>query len=43
MYVSEDGVAVILNNGGLATAYPKNKFDNDIIKLIKEIKLLWKK
>ncbi len=43
MYVSEDGVAVTLNNGGLATAYPKNKFDNDIIKLIKEIKLLWKK
>lgn len=38
MYLSEDGVAVVLGNGGLATAYPKSWFDETIQKLLKEVK-----
>lgn len=43
MYLSEDGVAVVLGNGGLATAYPKSWFDETIQELLKEVKRLWKK
>ena len=43
MYLSEANVAVVLGNGGLATAYPKSWFDETIQELLKEIKRLWKK
>lgn len=43
MYLSEDGVVVVLGNRGLATVYPKSRFDETIQELLKEVKRLWKK
>lgn len=37
LYLSENGVAVALDNGGLATAYPKEYFDEIIKELLKEV------
>ena len=43
MYLSEDGVAVVLDNGGLSTVYPRSRFDKNTQQLLKEVKRIWKK
>lgn len=43
MYLSNDGVAVVLDNGGLATAYPASWFDENITGLLNEVKKKWRK
>ena len=43
MYLSRDGVAIVLDNGGLASAFPASCFDDNILELLKEVDKVWRK
>lgn len=38
MFASEDGVVVVLGNGGIATAYPRSWYVGDIWDLLEEVR-----
>lgn len=43
MYLSADGVTVVLDNGGMATAYPSSLYDDNTKRLYEEVNKVWKK
>lgn len=43
MYLSREGVAIVLDNGGLASAFPASCFDDKTQELLKEVEKVWRK
>lgn len=43
MFLSADGVVIVLENGGIATAYPSSLYDDNTKRLYEEVNRVWKK